>query len=255
MLSVVVLTHNEEQHIAACLASVAGFADELLVLDSGSTDRTAELATASGARVLTRPFDNYAAQRNTALEAARGDWVFFIDADERADARVGAEIEALITRVEAAGSGEVLFWIPRRNSIFGHWVEHTGWSPDYQPRVLKKGFAMFDPARPVHELVIARGGELYLRNPLVHYNYSTLAQFRRKQERYTELEALEWYSGGRRARARGYVGQPLREFYRRYITLQGYRDGPVGLALSAFMAYYAFRRQVLLARLERSRMV
>lgn len=245
-LSVVVLTRNESKHIRACLESVRPFADEMLVFDSNSTDDTRALAQQSGARVETRPFDNYAAQRNAALDAARGDWIFFIDADERADTAVGTEIRAQISRIQSAMTGEVLLWIPRKNYIFGKWIQHTGWSPDYQPRVLKKTLAHFDPARPVHELVIAHGGALYLQNPLTHYNYETLTQFRAKQNTYTRFESREMYQQGIRPRLRSFISMPAREFLRRYLTLQGYRDGVHGLALSALMSYYAFWRQVWL---------
>ncbi|MBI4671606.1 MAG: glycosyltransferase family 2 protein [Chloroflexi bacterium] len=249
MLSVIVLTLDEVKHIQACLDSVRDFADELLVFDSAVDARVVELAKASGARVVQRKFDNYAAQRNAAMQAALGDWIFFMDADERADALVGKEIRRAIAQIQDTLSNEVLFWIPRKNYIFGKWIQHTGWSPDYQPRVLKKGKAWFDPARPVHELVIAQGGELFLTNPLTHFNYETLAQFRTKQQRYTRYEAQSMVAEGLRPRRRSYISMPLREFLRRFVSLQGYRDGLHGLGLSLLMAYYAFWRQVWAAEL------
>ncbi len=243
-LSVIVLTYNEAKHIRACLESVRAFAGELLVFDSNSTDNTREIARESGARVEARAFDNYPNQRNAAMDAARGEWIFFIDADERADAQVGEEIRNEISRIEHTMQDTALFWIPRKNFIFGKWIQHTGWSPDYQPRVLRKTRAHFDPARPVHELVIAQGGELYLKNPLTHYNYETLAQFRTKQKRYTKFEAQEMFTQGIRPRLRSFVSMPVREFTRRFFSLQGYRDGLHGFVLSALMGYYAFWRQV-----------
>lgn len=251
-LSVIVLTRNEEKHITACLVSVRSFADDLLVFDSFSTDRTVELAQGMGARVESRPFDNYAGQRNAAIEAARGDWIFFIDADERADESVGAEIKGEIARIERDNLDTALLWVPRKNYIFGKWIQHTGWSPDFQPRVLRKGRARFDPARPVHELVLADGGKLYLKSRLVHYNYENLAQFRKKQRQYTKFEAQEMFQAGIHPRFRSYASMPVREFIRRFVTLQGYRDGLHGLALSALMAFYAFRRQVWLAQMWRT---
>jgi glycosyltransferase involved in cell wall biosynthesis len=242
-LSVVVLTRNEEKHIRACLESIRAFADEILVLDSGSTDRTCAIARAMGARVEFRVFDNYPAQRNAAMESAIGDWIFFVDADERATPELGKEIEFRISNFEFRIAG---FWLPRRNIIFGKEIRHTGWSPDYQPRVLRKGHAHFDPAREVHELVVWDGEVGYLQNPLIHYNYDTLAQFRAKQIAYTRYEARIWYDEGKRARWRGFVGQPLREFWRRFIILEGWKDGAHGLLLSALMAYYAFVRQRML---------
>ncbi len=245
MLSVVILTRNEAEHIEACLESARPFADERIVFDSRSEDATRELARRAGATVYERPFDNWPCQRNAAIEGARGDWIFFLDADERADPPLGQELREVMARAEAGPEGEVLFWVPRRNYILNRWIKHAGWSPDYQPRLLKKGRARFDPARPVHELVIADGREGYLVHPLTHYNYRTLKQFRTKQSAYARFEAQELLMRGDPARLRGLVGQPLREFYRRFVTLQGYREGAMGLLLCALMAYYAFVRQRL----------
>ncbi len=239
-LAALVLTRNEERHIHDCLASVRDFVDELIVFDSGSLDRTVPIAREVGARVETRPFDNYPQQRNAALACAQSDWVFFIDADERATVALGTEL-----RSKLAGP-HVGFWVPRRNLIFGKEIRHTGWWPDYQPRVLKKGLAHFDPQRQVHELVIWNGKAGYLTEPLIHHNYETLSQFTAKQSAYTHYEARIWYEEGKRARRRSFVGQPLREFYRRYVTLQGWRDGGHGLLLSGLMAYYAWVRQRML---------
>jgi len=246
MLSVILLTKNEERHIRACLDSVRDFADELLVLDDFSADDTVAIARAMGARVESRKLDNFPNQRNAAIELARGDWIFFIDADERATPQVGQEIRVAVSGQSAA----VGFWIPRRNIIFGKEIRYTGWSPDYQPRVMKKGRARFDPAREVHELVLWDGQAGYLREPLIHYNYETLAQFRAKQIKYTQYEAQVWFNEGKRARWRGVLGQPIREFFRRYISLQGWRDGAHGFALSALMAYYAFVRWRMLSQIK-----
>ncbi|MEW5720951.1 MAG: glycosyltransferase family 2 protein [Chloroflexota bacterium] len=256
-LSVILLTHNEQKHIRACLASVRDFADELLVLDDYSADDTVALARQMGARVESRKLDNFPNQRNAAIELARGDWIFFIDADERATPALGREIrERIVDRNSDSAVGgrpsAVGFWVSRRNIIFGKEIRHTGWSPDYQPRVMKKGFARFDPAREVHELVLWDGQVGYLREPLIHYNYETLAQFRKKQIVYTRYEAQVWLAEGKRARWRGAIGQPLREFFRRYISLQGWRDGGHGLLLSVLMAYYAFVRWRMLREMQNS---
>ncbi len=154
------------------------------------------------------------------------------------------------SKIENRKSEIVGFWVPRRNIILGKEIRHTGWSPDYQPRVLRKGRARFDPARAVHELVLWDGAAGYLREPLIHYNYETLAQFRAKQIVYTRYEAQVWHAEGKRARWRGALGQPAREFLRRYISLQGWRDGGHGLLLSALMAYYAWVRWNLLREMQ-----
>ena len=230
--------------IGDCLASV-DFADERLVLvDSATTDRTREIARLQGARVEERRFDNFAAQRDAALSYARGDWVLFVDADERVSPALRVEVQERVARPE----GKRGFWIPRDNYLMGRVVRHAGWFPDYQLRLLERRAAHFDPARPVHELAIVDGPVSYLREPLVHFNYATLQEFISKQERYSRFEAERWLLEFGRPRGRALVGQPIREFWRRYIQLEGYRDGPLGLLLSLLLAYYA-ARAIYLSRL------
>jgi (heptosyl)LPS beta-1,4-glucosyltransferase len=246
-LSTIILTHNEEKHIRACIESVRDFSDEIIVLDDFSINRTADIAREMRVRVEQRKLDNFPAQRNAAIELARSEWIFFIDVDERATPGLGREIREKIDNLQSPAAG---YWIPRRNILFGKEIRYTGWSPDYQPRVLLKGHAHFDPERQVHELVLWDGNAGYLREPLIHYNYETLAQFRKKQVVYTRYEAQVWFSEGKRAHWRGAIGQPMREFLRRLIALQGWRDGGHGLLLSVMMGYYAFVRWKMLRELQ-----
>jgi (heptosyl)LPS beta-1,4-glucosyltransferase len=245
-LTAIVLTRNEQRHIAACLATLA-WADELLVLDSLSTDQTAEIACAWGARVEQHAFRDWAEQRTVAMAAAGNDWIFFVDADERATPELAAEVLQVVQSDTCAG-----YWVPRRNYIFGHLMRHTGWSPDYQPRLLDRRRCRWDPAHPVHELVLFDGPDGHLQNTLVHYNYDNLAQFAEKQERYSTIAARQLQAGGARARLRSFIGQPAREFVRRFITLRGYCDGLYGLLLSLLLAYYTLRTYVKLWRLQSS---
>src|SRR5581483_8822710 len=119
--------------------------DELLVLDSESTDRTREVAAAYTDRVLVQRFENFSRQRNRALAAARGEWVFFVDADERASPALAAEVRRAVAGTDLAG-----YWVPRRNIILGRWIRHAGWYPDYQLRLLRRDCAHYDEAREVH---------------------------------------------------------------------------------------------------------
>ncbi len=244
-VSAIVLTLNEERHIAACLDTLL-WADELIVLDSFSSDRTVEIARAKGARVEQRRFINWADQRTAAMSLASHPWVFFVDADERATAELAAEVRRVIQSDEHAG-----YWAPRNNYILGRLVRHSGWAPDYQPRLLNIARCHWDPARPVHELVIFDGPDGHLTNRLTHYNYDNISQFVAKQEFYTGIAARQLYQDGKRARLRSFIGQPAREFVRRFFLLQGYRDGLLGLLLSALLAYYTFRTYVKLWRMAR----
>ncbi|NLE75381.1 MAG: glycosyltransferase family 2 protein [Chloroflexi bacterium] len=227
-----VLTKDEERHLPDCLKSLA-WADEVLVFDSFSGDRTVEIARQMGARVAQRRFVDYPRQRQAALEAAGGDWVFFVDADERVTPELAAEIGEVILQPTPVG-----WWVPRRNIIVGRWIRHTGWYPDYQLRLMRPNRARYDLSRQVHELVVLEGEEGHLRSEMVHYNYDTWGEFVRKQSRYARFDARILWREGVRPRPWKFVTQPLREFRRRYLTLQGYRDGLHGLLLSLLMAYY-----------------
>lgn len=229
--------------LPGCLESVQ-FADERLVLvDAATVDRTREVARLHGARVEERAFDNFAAQRDAALRASGGQWVLFVDADERVSPSLRDEVLKAIGNT----TGRRAFWIPRHNYIMGRLVQHAGWYPDYQLRLLQREAAHFDPSRPVHELALVDGAIGHLREPFVHFNYATLGEFVRRQERYCALEADRWLGTYGRPRARAVVGQPVREFWRRFVTLQGYREGAFGLLLSSLLAFYA-GKAVYLAR-------
>ena len=242
-LTAAVIARDEERMLGDCVQSL-GFADECLVLvDAATRDRTREIARGLGARVEERVFDNFAAQRDAALTLATGDWVLFVDADERVTPDLRTEVLSTIDRPGGCHG----FWIPRHNYLLGRVIRHAGWFPDYQLRLLERSAAHFDPVRVVHEEALIDGAVGHLRAPLVHLNYRSLGEFIVKQERYCQLEAQRWLAQFGRPRVRALVGQPIREFWRRYIRLQGFREGWLGLVLSGLLAYYA-GKAVWLAR-------
>ena len=154
----------------------------MVVSDSFSDDGTVERARAGGAYVVQRPFDNFAGQRNAALETVNADWVFFVDADERITPELAAEVRQVICEQPKSG-----WWVPRHNYIAGQRVRYGGFYPDYQLRLLRRDRARYDPARPVHEVVLLDGPDGNLQNVMIHYNYDSWAQFRAKQRRYASL--------------------------------------------------------------------
>lgn len=245
MLTAVILTRNEAQHIADCIASV-GFADAVIVFDSGSTDDTVEIAGRGGAHVLHRAFDDYAGQRNAALDAVGQGWVLFVDADERVTPELAAEVRRVVAQGAAAG-----YRIPRHNYIFGKLTRGAGWYPDYQTRLLKVGSARYDPAKKVHEVVLLDGPEGTLEHPIIHYNYDHPAQFHEKQRRYVAYDARILYEQGVRPKPYTPFTQAVRHFRWRYLTLGGWRDAWHGLRLSALMAWYEYRKYRLLQGLWR----
>jgi (heptosyl)LPS beta-1,4-glucosyltransferase len=241
-LTAIILTYNEAANIADCIASVK-WADTVIVFDSFSTDDTVNIAAQAGATVIQHKFVDYSQQRNAALDAVQDEWVLFVDADERVTPELRSEVEIVIQSKQYNG-----YWIPRHNYIFGKLTRYTGWYPDYQLRLLRRKCARYDTSREVHELVILEGEAGHLKTPLVHYNYKDLKHFLGKQERYTDYAALDLYKQGIRVKPQNYILQPLRHFWWRYITLQGYKDGLHGLQLSLLMAWYEFQKYVRLSR-------
>jgi len=242
-LTAAVIARDEERMLGDCVRSIA-FADERLVLvDAATRDRTREIARDLGARVEERIFDTFAGQRDAALSLARGEWVLFVDADERVTPDLRTEVLSTIDRPGGCRG----FWIPRHNYLMGRVIRYAGWFPDYQLRLLERGAAHFDPVRVVHEEALVDGPIGHLREPLVHLNYRSLGEFIAKQERYCPFEAQTWLARFGRPRRRALIGQPLREFWRRYVQLQGAREGVLGLVLSVLLAYYA-GKAVWLAR-------
>lgn len=239
-ITAAVITLNEEKNIGACLACL-GWADELLVVDAHSADGTVPLAQQTGARVVLRPFDTFARQRNFAIQQAQRDWVFFVDADERVEPVLAQEVLRGIRGGPDYPDGPVGYWVPRRNIILGHWVRHAGWWPDYQLRLFRRGLARYDERRDPHEVVQIDGPTGHLSHPLLHYNYSSFKELLSRQAAYAQREASWLFSEGVRPYPHRYLTQPAKEFFRRYVQLEGYKDGPLGLMLALLMAWYRFQ--------------
>jgi (heptosyl)LPS beta-1,4-glucosyltransferase len=246
-LAAIVLTKNEEKHIGACLDSLA-WADRRVVIDSFSTDRTCDIAREHGAEVIQHPFSDYAAQRNAAIDAVDTDWIFFVDADERATPELAEEIRGIVAQ---AGQGMVGWNVPRRNYLFGKLTRGAGYWPDYQMRLLKHGYARYE--RPASEIVVLDGPAGDLQQPLIHYNYETIAQFRAKQTFRIDFEAENLYRRGENCKFYSPYYMTVRHFWWRYATLKGFQDGLHGLRLCLLLAYYfGFRYYQRLGQLYRS---
>jgi glycosyltransferase involved in cell wall biosynthesis len=244
-LVAVILTTNNARDIVPCIESVL-WCDEVIVFDGFSTDETVDLATQAGARVIQHPFQDFAQQRNAALDAAEGDWILFVDSDERGTPELGREIREEIGREDING-----WWVPRHNYVFGHLMRGAGYYPDYQMRLLRAGCGRYE--RPASEIVVLEGAEGHLTQPLVPYNYRTVADFYAKQRAREAFEATTLHRQGVRLRPRTFILQPVREFWRRYVTLGGYRDGWPGLRLCLLLAYhFGWRNYVRLWQMRRS---
>ncbi|MGB0389034.1 MAG: glycosyltransferase family 2 protein [Ardenticatenaceae bacterium] len=253
MISAVVLTLNEERHLSDCLASLR-WADEVLVLDSGSQDNTISIAQAAGARVEQRAFTHFGDQREAALRLACHPWLFFVDADERVPPALAKEVQQIVATAPSAWATArvrpytvrgrpdspipVGWWVPRRNFFWGREVRHSGWAPDYQLRLLRVDAARYDPDQHVHEVATLDGPAGWLKEPLIHINYDSWDEFWHKQRSYARHEGAKLAAQGLRWKPWNIVLQPLRAFGRRYIEWEGWKDGPLGLRLALAMAWW-----------------
>jgi glycosyltransferase involved in cell wall biosynthesis len=246
-LSVVVITLDEEARIAQCLASVS-FADEVIVLDSGSRDRTVELALAAGARVeRSVGWPGFGPQKNRALAFATRQWVFSIDADERVTPELRDELLAV---VRSAAVGADAWDMPRRSSYCGQYMAHSGWYPDRVTRLFRRGRARFSDD-VVHERLLTEGAVGHLRSDLLHDSFGDLGDVLRKLDAYSTAGAQRMWQQGRRTSIAGAVAHGLWAFLRTYLLQRGFLDGRMGFVLAVSNAegtYYRYLKLWLLQR-------
>jgi glycosyltransferase involved in cell wall biosynthesis len=235
-LSVALVTRNEEDRLRACLESVV-WADEIVVVDAESEDKTVAIAQEFTDRVVVRPWPGYAAQKNTALDLATGDWVLSLDADEV----VSPELRAEIARVLAADGPADGYTVARRNIFWGRWVRHGGLYPDRQLRFFRRGRGRF-VARAVHESVRVEGRVEPADGHLEHRSYRDVSDFLARADRYSTLAAEEAVAQGRRARVSDLLLRPLGRFLAMYVVQGGFLDGWRGFLLATLYAYYVLIR-------------
>ena len=238
-LTVLVPTYNEETNIAACLESVR-FADEILVVDSFSSDATVAIARRHGARVLQRRFDTFARQKNWAIPQAAHEWLLLLDADERVTPGLGDEIQGLLRR----GPDHDGYWIGRDNYFLGRRMRHCGWGGDRVIRLVRREVARFAD-REVHEAIELPGSVPVLRHRLEHYSFRSFAQYWGKIRSYSEWGASQAYARGRRAGPATILARTVGRFLKMYLLKLGFLDGAHGLVLSllgAFSVYLKYAR-------------
>ncbi len=245
LLSAVVITRNEERNIERCLKSLQ-FADELVVVDALSEDRTVAIATGLGARVIHREWPGFADQKQFAIDQAEGEWVLLVDADEEVTEALAAEIEVAL----ADGPGESGFRIERKNQFLGKWIDHGPWADDFQIRLFRKERGHI-ARRPVHEGVHIDGEPGTLRSPLNHYTHQTLSESFRRLNVYTTLEAAERVSR-RKIRVFDVIVPPTGVFLRYYFG-GCWMAGMRGFLLAATTAMYKSILYLKILLLQRDR--
>lgn len=234
-LSVIIPTLNEEANVAACLQSVS-FADEIVVVDSFSTDRTVEIAgSIPGVRVLQHEYRGNGPQCNWAMDQVTGPWILIVDADERVPGELAAEIRAAL----AAQSPPDQFRLRRENLFLGRAIRRSGWGADRLVRLLRKGSARY-PEKQVHADIEPTGSAPTLSAPLRHETFQSFNQYLEKLHRYAEWGAADLFRAGRRAGILEIAGRPVWRFFRSYVVERGFLDGGAGLIVCGMQAYGTF---------------
>jgi glycosyltransferase involved in cell wall biosynthesis len=231
-VSVTIITKNEATDIADALDSVA-WADERIVVDACSTDETAAIASRHGARVVSREWTGYIAQKNYAATLARNDWILSLDADERVTPALAREIQQTLSTEPAYGG----YRMPRVTFHLGRWIRTTDWYPDDQLRLYDRRAAEWT-GRYVHEGVTVQGSVGRLRGELEHYAYRDVLEHLETIDHYTTLAARQMFEHGRRATGLDVALQPAFAFFRNFILKRGFLDGSVGLTISRMNANY-----------------
>ena len=229
-ISAILITKNEEANVERCLRSVA-WADEIIVVDSESTDATIEIARGLNARVYRPEWKGFGPAKQYALDQATGDWVLSIDADEEVVFTLKNEIRQLLENNPACDG----YLIPRKTQFLGRWIVHSGWYPDYVLRLFRKSSGRFTKAL-VHEKVEIEGEVGRLSNPLMHYSYPTLEDYAHKLDQYSTLAARELFAAGVRFHPSQLITKPLFSFVRKLIFQKGWRDGWEGFLIAYLTA-------------------
>ena len=237
-ISIVTSTHNRAKSLARMLASVKLFADEIIVVDSASTDETSAVAK-KFTRKLYRRENNLMlnVNKNFGFLKATGDWILNLDDDEEIPPDLARVIRSL---VDTAPSDVAGYWLPRKNIIFGKWIRTGLWWPDRQLRLFRRGAGRF-PEKHVHEYLEVAGKTETVSEPFVHYNYDSVAQYLTKMESiYIESELKKYEASGYRVDWKDAIRFPLSDFVKIYFAESGYKDGLHGLVLSMLQAFYSF---------------
>lgn len=244
-LSVVLITKDAATQLDACLASAA-FADEIVVVDSGSRDSTAEIAKRYGARVIVREWSGYGPQKQFAVESAAHDWVLCLDADERVSAELRS---AIIAELAATRAGA--YAIPRCNYFLGRWLRHGEGYPDWSVRLFDRRHARWSDDT-VHEKVLSSAPPARLKGDLMHESAETLDRYLEKQNRYTSLQAERLRAAGRRGSVARMLISPLARFFKFYVLRLGFLDGVPGLIHIAIGCMNSFNKYAKLIELEKT---
>jgi len=245
-VSATLITYNEEVNIEEALQSLA-WADEIVVVDSGSTDATLDICRRYNAAIFHRHWTGFVDQKNYAVSQAAHDWIIALDADER----IGSELAREINDLRRAGFQMAGYRIPRVAYFMGRWIRHGDWYPDYQLRLFDRRRSLWRGGL-VHESVRVEGTPGFLRGEIQHYTYRSLSDYLRRLETYSTLAARDYQAGGRKASLARMLGNPCAAFLKGYLLKRGFLDGAPGLMVAILGAVSVFFKYAKLYELERN---
>ena len=243
-VSATLITHNEQVNIEEALQSL-DWADEIVVVDCGSTDATIEICRRYTENIFHRPWTGYVDQKNHAVSQASYDWILSLDADER----IGKELRSEIGQLRQAGFGKPGYRIPRAAFFMGRWIRHGDWYPDYQLRLFDRRRGRWQGGR-VHESVQVDGAPGYLKGEIEHYTYRSLSDYLRRLEIYSTLAAQDAYQRQKRASLVKILGNPAASFLKGYVLKCGFLDGTAGLMVALMGAVSVFFKYAKLLEIQ-----
>ncbi len=245
-ISVVVITFNEESNIRECLESMR-WADEIIIVDSWSTDRTVQIAQEYTSKIFQRNWTDFGDQKNFGLSKTQHEWALFIDADQRVSELLAKEIQTAIKENDDRYQG---YYVPNQNFYFGKWVQYGEWNPDFKLKLVRKQNATW--VGRIHERISLSGRVAYLKNPAYHYTYKNFGQHVQKFISYSSLYAEEAFAKGEQSSLYKIFIKPPRRFVYGYLLRQGFRDGFTGFVIAAMQAFELFLRYVKLWHLQKT---
>jgi glycosyltransferase involved in cell wall biosynthesis len=246
-ISATLITYNEERNIAEALQSLS-WADEIIVIDSGSSDATLEICRRFTDKILFREWTGYVDQKNYAVEQASHDWIFSLDADERTGPELRDEIQHLVRK----GFSKPGYRIPRVAFFMGRWIRHGDWYPDYQLRLFDRRRGKWEGGR-VHESVRTDGMPGFLNGEIHHFTYRSFSDYLRRLEIYSNLAAYDHQQKGASATPLKLLGNPIAAFLKSYLLKRGFLDGTPGFTVAVMGAISVFFKYAKLYELQRTR--
>jgi len=232
-LSVTIITLNEENNIRDALESVR-WADEIVVVDSGSTDKTVDICREYTDKVFYNQWPGHISQKNIAIDKASHQWILSIDADERVTPDLATEIKEVLKAPKAAA-----YAVPRHVFYLGRWIDHSGWYPDYKIRLFRRDKGRWGGINP-HDTVLVEGDVKRLKGDLIHYSFRDIAHHINTMNSFTTIASKEYVGLGKRFRIRDLLFRPVFMFLKSYLLRQGFRDGLPGLVIAVTAAYHVF---------------